>query len=164
MYCRLVDRSFYSSISHKSLKYMCFKASFAEILSSGSYFSSYSIRSTQSGVACGIRFLMPVPIFLGKLNSMWVACLYIFSKMATASIRATGINSFHPGDYHFWILLFKMVKKLDGRGPEDIMNSLNLIEFVISRESRKQTDNFEQNTAHSPQIHLKYLKLITLYP
>ena len=47
-----------------------------------------------------------------------------------------------------------MVEKLHRRSPQYIMDPLDLVEFVVSREGGEQTYDLEQHTAHPPQIHL----------
>jgi hypothetical protein len=47
-----------------------------------------------------------------------------------------------------------MVQKLHRRGPQYIVDPLDLVEFVVSREGGEQTYDLEQHTPHPPQIHL----------
>jgi len=61
------------SYSLKSLKNGCLRAWPADILLSRLYDNNFTITSVQSGETFGISFAIPVPSFLGKLNSMCVA-------------------------------------------------------------------------------------------
>jgi hypothetical protein len=78
---KLVSNNFYYSKSLNSLKYGCFNAYLAVILSSLSYVNIYFIKSTKSLGACGIKLSNPVPTLYGKLISICVACFLNLSSI-----------------------------------------------------------------------------------
>ena len=90
------------------------------------------MQSTVSGETCGISFAIPVPSFLGKLNSMCVACLL--------SMNAN------------WLLLEFFKNILCGRA-EDVVNLVDLVKFIVPGEERKESQHFEEDAPDPPIVH-----------
>lgn len=50
--------------------------------------------------------------------------------------------------------LLKLVQKLLLRRSNNIMNFVDLVEFVGTREERRECQNFKEDTADAPVVHL----------
>mmetsp|Transcript_10975 Transcript_10975/g.46875 ORF Transcript_10975/g.46875 Transcript_10975/m.46875 type:complete len:276 (-) Transcript_10975:759-1586(-) len=77
------------SASRISRKYGCRSACRALRRSSGSYASSFVIRSTHSGAQCGMSFSMPDPLFGAKLKSMCCDRCFIFARSSGLGVPTT---------------------------------------------------------------------------
>ena len=51
-------------------------------------------------------------------------------------------------------ILLKLVNQFLGRSPQHIVDPMYLVEFVFAWEQREQGQNFEEDTAHAPDVHL----------
>ena len=50
--------------------------------------------------------------------------------------------------------LLELVEQVLRRGTADVMDLVNLVYFVVSREKREERKDLEEYTADSPNIHL----------
>ena len=55
---------------------------------------------------------------------------------------------------HVGGILLKLVNQFLGRSPQHIVDPMYLVEFVFAWEQREQGQNFEEDTAHAPDVHL----------
>jgi len=62
---------------------------------------------------------------------------------------------FHLGkvELHVGGVFLEIVKQGFVRGAKYIVDLVNLVDLVISREEWKETDDFEEHTADTPEVH-----------
>ena len=48
----------------------------------------------------------------------------------------------------------ELVEQILRRGTADVMNLVNLVYFVVSREKREERKDLEEYTSDSPDVHL----------
>ena len=48
----------------------------------------------------------------------------------------------------------KLVQQLLVRSAEDVMNFVDLVEFIVTGEQGEQRDDFEHDATDTPQVHL----------
>jgi len=56
--------------------------------------------------------------------------------------------------FHVSGIFLKLVNQFLGRSPQHIVDPMYLVEFVFAWEQREQGQNFEEDTAHAPDVHL----------
>lgn len=52
---------------------------------------------------------------------------------------------------------FKSIQNMMARSAKYIMNFVDLVDFIGSGEERKQTQHFEKDATHSPDVHFVVL-------
>ena len=56
--------------------------------------------------------------------------------------------------FHVGSILLKLLKQVILGCSANVMDLVNLIKFIISREEREKRNYFEKDTSHAPHIHL----------
>ena len=56
--------------------------------------------------------------------------------------------------FHMRCIFLKVIEQRFVGTAQDIVDFMNLIDFVVTGEQRKQRDNFEQDAANTPEVHL----------
>ena len=51
-------------------------------------------------------------------------------------------------------IFLKVIEQRFVGTAQDIVDFMNLIDFVVTGEQRKQRDDFEQDAANTPEVHL----------
>jgi hypothetical protein len=57
-------------------------------------------------------------------------------------------------EVHVRCVPLKLVQQLLVRSAEDVMNFVDLVEFIVTGEQGEQRDDFEHDATDTPQVHL----------
>jgi hypothetical protein len=63
-------------------------------------------------------------------------------------------------ELHVSGMLLEVIKQLLRWGPHNVVNFIDLVKFVVSREEREEGEDLEEDTPGSPNVH--FIAIITV--
>ena len=57
-------------------------------------------------------------------------------------------------DFHVSCMFSEVLQDMFAGGPSDVMDFVDLVQFIVAREQRTQTQHFVHHAAYAPDVHL----------
>lgn len=91
--------------------------------------------------------------FKDQIYCFWAGIRQQFSNTST-------LFNFREIKFHVSSVFLKFIEEVLRWRPHNVVNSMYLIKFIISREEWKQGEHFKEDTANTPHIH--FVSVITV--